>query len=146
MDMSTELSKAKSALHKAFKSLGHKNGHAMPQSESNVDPIIYELLVSSELRAAAEKRYKMALNNALDELGLNDIVRKTKPGMSECLIQGKMFIMTLKVNNPSRRLDRDVLYSNIVGAGVPPQEASKVIDQSYRSTTPAKRFEVSAKI
>lgn len=56
----TDLIHRRAAASKAFRAIGHNNGHAPPESDGNTHHIAYEFLIADHLRSLANARYEAA--------------------------------------------------------------------------------------
>ena len=137
--------RVKQALTKALARLGTTNGHALPESHGNADPILHEVFVAYEGASYFDKRKKSAMKE-LQDSGMIDDADKVTAGNSAMLLNDVHYTLTLDVANPSNRLDAKKLRTELIKQGID----SGLIDQCIAKATTAnaapKKFRVSPNV
>lgn len=102
----------KAAIQKSFNAIGKKNGSAPPIASSNTFSEAYELLVASELRSIANKRYDAA-KAAAASVGIID-ENKTVEGSEITVHETEYFDISMKRAAASTTLDKTMLKNNLM--------------------------------
>lgn len=135
--MTAEVAKARSSLHKALDRLGHANTHQCPASSSNYDRVLHELFVAHEGYAYFDKRKKNAAEAIVDvaDKGAIDIA----PGTEQAVLEGNLYSLVVKVNNPASRIVRGTIAAALMKRGWAKtnDEVNEFINDISRASKPA---------
>lgn len=148
--MTQTFAQMRSKLMGALARIGTNNGHACPQSLSNIDPVLHEYLVATDGASFFSKRRdaaKEALLSVADTEAINDAkARATKldAGENDVLIaQGEVYRATVDVKRPAERLDRGKLRKALLAEGMTVETIEKVLDRSMTKQSPAVSIKIS---
>lgn len=150
--MSTQTFAAmRSKLMAALAKIGATNGHACPQTDSNIDPIMHEYLVSTDAESFFKKRRdkaKKALLAIVDGDELSDaLARVTKNDAGENgvpLATGALYRVEADIKRPAQRFDQTKLRSELMREGKTPEEVETLIDKCTKSSAPSITYKVVA--
>lgn len=148
--MSHDVSMLRAKLRASMDKIGKTNGHAMPQSSSNIDGQLHELYVASEAQAYWKTRHDKAKAAALevampaDELQeIVDRVIKNNAGESVIAAEGELYTMTIDMSKPADRLDAAALRSHLrIECGLTPEQLDAAWNAATKQSSPAKRIKV----
>jgi hypothetical protein len=116
---SHEKNKLVDAVNTAFKKIGMSNGTKMPTSTNNQDTYAYDLWVSQQLVALANKRKLEAEKKAILAGVIFDKEKDPKPeGTKELLFHGDNVSVSVSVNAASNRVDVDKLLAYLEDIGI----------------------------
>ncbi len=101
----SSLTKMRSSLHSALDRIGYRNSHACPPSKNNADSTMHELFVAHEMYSTGDKRRKAAIQAAI-EVASQTAVDAVEPGTEQTILDGDLYSLVAKKNNPSQRIDR----------------------------------------
>lgn len=148
--MSHDVNMLKAKLRKSLDAIGKNNGHAMPPSQSNIDPALHELFVASEAMSYWSARHDKAKEAALeacmtpDELqAAIDRVVKNDAGESVMAGEGELYIMSIDFSKPAARLDAAALRNHLrIECNLSAEQLDKAWDAATKKSSPAKRLKV----
>lgn len=138
-------------LRKAMDKVGKTNGHAMPASTNNSDPVLHELFVAAEASAYWKQRFDAAKTEALDMAGdsVKDAVQSVidlGAGTSVTAVSGELYNMTVDISKPATRLDQTALRNYMkVELGIDPAVVDKAFDACSKQSAPAKKIKVASR-
>lgn len=109
----TDINMLRAKLRKSMDNIGRNNGHACPDTKSNVDPVLHELYVAAEGQAYFKVRFDEAKAAALEVgEGLDKAVEGViamGAGTSVTLAEGDVYTLTADISKPAARLDQTKL-------------------------------------
>jgi hypothetical protein len=151
--MSHDVNMLRAKLRAAMDKVGRTNGHACPQSASNVDAHMHELFVAAESLAYWKTRFdeakEAALDAAITPTELDDIVTrvtKNMQGETAILADGELYQLQMSLSKPSERFDKTKMHNYM---RVELALSSDVINRAFASATtlasPAKTVKVIGK-
>lgn len=115
---STQAAAKINAMNVAFDKIGHHNGHSMPQSNNNRDPIAWELFVAQHLYKIADGRRKNAHAAAVTNGVLFDHTSNPRTPGDYSVYDGDILTFQCNVKNPASTVDAKKLQSELIKAGV----------------------------
>lgn len=125
-----EIIHRKAAIQKAFSNIGKNNGTKPLDHSDNRFGIAYELLTSSELRSAANKRYDMAKARAADAGVIDE--EKCIEGSEVSTYVSKYFDVTMKQAASSTTLDKTQMKNVLMREGYKEEDAQALIDAASK--------------
>jgi hypothetical protein len=148
--MSHDVTMVRAKLRAALDKIGKSNGHACPETKSNIDPALHELFIASEAASYWKKRHDDAKAAAMDiattPAELDVIVTRVTDNMvgeSHVLADGDLYMMTLDLNKPSKRLNGTALKNLLqTSYGMSKVEVEGAFSESSSFATPAKKIKV----
>lgn len=148
--MSHDTNMLRAKLRKAMDSIGRKNGHACPETNSNVDSLLHELFVAGEATAYWKDRHEQAKTAALAASdGLDDAVQGVidmDAGTSVTLVSGDLYVMTADISKPAARLDQTALRNYMkVELGLDPDVVDAAFNACTTKNAPAKKIKVASR-
>ena len=126
------------ALFKAMKKLGYANGHKLPVTGNNTDPLLHELYIATQGASYFTARRKKALSDLESNGFLSDL---PEPGDSGIVAKGKVYNLLVKVSNPANRLNHGKLIIKLAEYGISDSDVRKILDGSKTLSAPAKAIE-----
>lgn len=146
------MSSVRAAIRNALERIGHYNGHACPQSQSNVDALLHEAFVAAEGANHFKNRQEAARKALLDEHVDADrldeaVTRVTKTKTSEGFIgvTGDVYALQVDITKGYSRLDQKKLATYLqVQHGLTADDVAEAFDACSEDTKPAKRLKVTS--
>ncbi len=132
----TSVAKMRSALHTALERIGHRNSHACPSGDSNIDPLLHELFVAHEGWSHFDKRRKSAILEATMAAGQAE-VDSVSPGTEQSVVEGEHYSLVIKKNNASERVDKTKINNALHRRGFTEVEVVKFMSEITTATKPA---------
>ena len=126
----TKRAKIINAINNAFDKIGHSNGHTMPTTQSNRDPIAWEFFVAQYLTKLAEVRKDKAQRACVASGVLFDHKVSPRPVGTHIVFEGELLTYVRIVKNPSSRVDVPRLKSALMKQGVKEDIIDKAISAS----------------
>lgn len=148
--MAHDTNMLRAKLRKALDNIGRNNGHACPDTTSNVDPTLHELFISAEAMAYFKTRHDEAKDAAmLMSEGLDDAVQSVidmNAGTSVTLCEGDLYTLTCDISKPAMRVDQRALrnYMQTV-LGLDKSVVDKAFDACSKANAPAKKIKVASR-
>lgn len=106
-----DIAKRVSAAMTSFQAIGKKNGSSPPDAQgSNTAPIVYEMLIASRLKSAANARDEVAKQAARDAGILQD---DYSPG-DHAHVSGCGMVVNVKRNRDGEQIDNDKLRVELI--------------------------------
>ena len=128
-------------INTTFASLGHANGMRMPKSDSNLEPLAWELYVAKHVLSLAEKRKDKAELEAAKAGLINDKEKNPKPaGTREIIYTGNVVSISVEVRNPSPRVNVTKVLEYLVAKKVDAKLLADAVEQATTYTKPAHVF------
>ena len=150
--MSHDTNMLRAKLRQAMDRVGKTNGHAMPPSTSNVDPILHELFVAGEAVAYWKTRHDDAKEVAMQAAGGDTLAEAVQSvidlgaGTSVTLAEGDLYTMTCDISKAASRLDQRALRNYMqTELGLSAAVVNKAFDACSVSNAPAKKVKVSSR-
>lgn len=116
-----DINMLRAKLRKALDAFGKSNGHQCPPTDSNVDPVMHELYVTSEASSYFKTRHEKARDEALraafDVGELDSVMQsviKNERGESLLALEGQVYSMTVDISRPATKLDVTALQSYLI--------------------------------
>lgn len=148
--MSHDTGMLRAKLRQALDRIGHHNGHACPDTQSNTDPLLHELYIAAEMAAYAKTRHDEAKKAALAVAdGLDDAVQSVidmDAGTSVTLVTGELYTMTADISKPAARLNQTALRNFLqVELGLDAATVDKAFAAATTKNAPAKKIKVASR-
>lgn len=117
-------------VRKSFRDIGHKNGTATPPTQSNLDPVAWEVYLSTELERQAKIRRDNAIKHAIETGVMFDHKEKPlPPGTEQTIYNGEIVQVSVRVNNASNRFDHGKLKGVLLRHGVSADEVDSIYEE-----------------
>lgn len=148
--MTNDIGILRAKLRKALDNVGRNNGHACPETSSNIDPTLHELFVAGEAVSYWKTRHEEAKEAALAiGDGLDDAVQSvidTNSGTSVTLASGDLYTMTCDIKRPAMRLNQTALRNYMqTQLGLDKAAVDKAFDACSTASAPAKTIKVASR-
>lgn len=137
-------------LRRSLDNIGHNNGHACPETRSNIDPVLHELYIASECVTYFKTRFEeakaaaMAVGDGLDA-AVQSVV-DTNTGTSVTLASGDIYTLTADISKPATRLDATALRNFMqTELGISADDVARAFDECSNKNAPAKKIKVAAR-
>lgn len=148
--MSHDSNMLRAKLRKALDNIGKNNGHACPDTQSNVDPALHELFISAEAQSYWKQRHDAAKEAALQVgEGLDDAVQAVidmDAGTSVTLATGDLYVMTADISKPAARLDAAALRNLLqTKYKMSAKDVADAFDACSKKSAPAKKIKVASR-
>lgn len=115
---SVQAAKIINAINNAFDKIGHYNGHSMPPSTKNTDPVAWELFVAQHLTKVAEGRRKKAHASAIASGVIFDHTENPRAPGDYAIYECDILSFQCNVKNPASVVDPKKLQAELIKAGV----------------------------
>lgn len=149
--MSADTNMLRAKLRKALDSVGRNNGHAMPPSTHNSDPVLHELFVAAEASSYWKSRFDKAKDEALELAGdtVSDAVQGVidlGAGTSVTAATGDLYVMTVDISKPAKRLNQTALRNYLqTELGMSRDDVDRAFDAASTLSAPAKKIKVASR-
>ena len=148
--MTADANMFRAKLRQALDRVGRSNGHACPETNSNIDRVLHELLVASEAMSYFKTRLEAATKEAYDvsfaaeELEeIIDSVVHDMQGRDVIAASGDLYQLTMSISKPSKRLNQTALRNALkTQFAIDPKKVDALFDECSNYATPAKRLKV----
>jgi hypothetical protein len=136
-----------SLLHTALARIGFEKEFAPPKSQDPADKLMHEYFVAAAMVKMGEDRKKIAKEMILDMKKkeadtLSAEAVKLNSTQKEVIIQSAHYNATLQCNKPVQRLDKDMLFVELVKLGVDTVTVTKAMDNATKASAPAQTLTV----
>lgn len=145
-----DINMLKARLRKSLEAIGKSNGHACPQTQSNIDPVLHELYITAEAMAYFKTRHDKARDEALRVATDVDkaVERATKNMQGESVTgaSGDLYTMIVDIAKPAETLDKVALRNYLTTTHkFTVDQIDAMMKACSKLATPAKRIKVVAR-
>ena len=145
-----DINMLRAKLRKTLDSIGRSNGHQCPATQSNADPVLHELYVTSEASSYFKLRHDKAREEALrmafdpGELdALTARVVKSQQGENLIPVEGDVYSMTMSISRPATKVDVVALQNYLITKhGMSREDVDKAVTACTKYSTPARHVKV----
>lgn len=151
--MSLDQAMLRAKLRSMFDRVGKKNGHACPETQSNIDPDMHELWIAAEGESYWKKRHATAKENAHDHIidgaRLAEAIAQAKREMAgnEFIAgEGDLYTMTVSLKKPAQPLDKTKLKNALMTEhGMTSEQVDKLYKSCSNTNKPATSIKVTGR-
>lgn len=149
--MSNDVNMLRAKLRKALGNIGRNNGHAMPPSTHNADPLLHEYFIASEAVSYFKQRADAAKTELLTYVGdtLDDAVTSVielGAGTSIVGAEGDLYSLTIDISKAAMRLNQTALRNYLVTeVGMSKSDVDKAFAACSTASSPAKKLKVASR-
>jgi hypothetical protein len=113
----------------------------MPASDSNLDPVAWDLFVAQHVNALASKRKEAAEKRAAAEGVIPDKEKNPQPGGTKAVVyEGDNISVLLEVRSSSDRVNAATMFDYLLDKGVDVKLLNDALAKATTKTRPAHVF------
>lgn len=150
MSRAREFSEMRSKLMGALSRIGLNNGHACPQTMSNIDPILHEYIVATDgesffkkRRDAAKEALMSVTNNADLNDAMADVIKNDAPTSGVVLAVGGAYKCVADVKRPVEALNKVKLRRLLINDA---KLSATAVDALFERATDVRKPAVTYKV